>query len=81
VCAQHRRPAGVASSFQVCRYSIEPTFSNRCRNLFPKDDVRAALADEIEEDWPEVALVSLGELLSGAAEGLAGTGASPNRSS
>jgi hypothetical protein len=81
VCANNRRPAGVISSFQVCRYSIEPTFSNRCRNLFPKDILRAALADEVEENWPEVAFVGLAKLLSGGAEWLAGAGACPNRSS
>ena len=81
VCAQYCRPAGVAFRFQVCRYSIEPTFSNRACNLLPKDNVRAALADKVEEHGPQVALVGLAELLACVAEGLAGTGAGPNRSS
>ena len=57
MCAQYSRPAGVAFCLQVCRYSIEPPVPNRACNLFPKDVLRLALADEIEEDWPQVAFV------------------------
>jgi hypothetical protein len=61
VCAQYRRPAGVAFSFQVSLYSIEPPLPNRSFNLLTKDCVRAALADEIEEDGPEMTGVGLCE--------------------
>ena len=61
MCAQYGRPAGVAFCFQVCRYSIEPSVTNRACNLLAKDMLRAALADEIEEHGPEVAFVGLGE--------------------
>jgi hypothetical protein len=57
VCAQYDRPAGVTFSFQVCRYSIEPSVAHRAFNLLAKDDVRAALADEAEELGPQVPLV------------------------
>ncbi len=77
MCAQYGRPAGVAFCFQVCRYSIEPTVPNRACNLLPKDMLRAALADEIEEGGPQVALVFLGESFPGAAERLARTRARP----
>jgi hypothetical protein len=79
VCAQYGRPAGVTFSFQVCRYSIEPTVPNRACNLLPKDIFRAALADEIEEHGPEVALVGLGEPFAGCAERLAWAASCPRR--
>lgn len=78
MCAQYRRPAGVAFSLQVCRYSIEPPVPNRACNLLPKDMLRAALADEVEEDGPEVALVGLSESFSGCAEWLARTASGPH---
>ena len=61
MCAQYGRPAGVAFRFQVCRYSIKPAVTNRACNLLPIDLLRAALADEIEEDGPKVAFVGLSE--------------------
>jgi hypothetical protein len=53
---------------------------NRCFNLLTKDDSRAALADEIEPDRPEVPIVSGAFLSAGGAEGLAWTGSSPDGS-
>ena len=79
MCAQYGRPAGVAFCFQVCRYSIEPSVPNRACNLLPKDMLRAALADEVKEDRPEVPFVFLGKSLSGTAERLARATACPNR--
>ena len=81
VCAQYRRPAGVTNRFQVCEYSVELSEPNRSRNLFAKDCVRATLADEPKPRRPKMSLVSAAALLSGGGEGLAGTGAGPNRSS
>ena len=80
MCAQYGRPAGVAFCLQVCRYSIEPAVANRACNLFPKDMLRAALADEVKEDGPEVAFVLLRESFACIAEWLAGARACPNRS-
>jgi hypothetical protein len=71
VCAKYRRPAGVTFTFQVCTYSIEPTMPNRACNLFSNNRCRSALADEIEESWPEVPLVVDSALFSGAGEWLA----------
>jgi hypothetical protein len=78
VCAQYGRPAGVAFRLQVCRYSIKPPFANCCCNLLPKDSLRAALADEIEEHGPEVAFVCLSESSACGAEGLAWARACPD---
>jgi hypothetical protein len=46
------RPAGVARSFHVSLYKVEPSKSVFARNLLAKDDWRAALADEVVERWP-----------------------------
>ena len=73
VCAQYDMPAGVAFSFQVALYSVEPTVANRCFNLLTKDDWRAADLDKVKEDGPEVALVCEAEFLSGGGECLTGT--------
>jgi hypothetical protein len=78
VCANNRRPAGVTNSFQVCEYSIEPTMLNRCRNLFPKDCVRATLFDEPEHIGPEMAGVFLRLAFARGTVGLAGAGAGPD---
>jgi hypothetical protein len=71
VCAQYRLPNGVAFTFQVCLYSIEPLEANCLVNLFAKNRVRSSLPDEIEEGGPEVSLVGLSELPSCAGERLA----------
>jgi hypothetical protein len=46
------RRDGVARSFQVSLYKVEPLKPGAAFNLFAKDDWRAALADEMEERWP-----------------------------
>jgi hypothetical protein len=76
--AQICRPNGVARCFHVRLYSVEPSEAVLARNLFSKDDWRAALADEPMELGPEVALVGKSCSLSGGAEWLAGTGAGPD---
>jgi len=76
--AQIRRPAGVTQCLQVSRYAVEPRPSIRTRNLLAKDDWRAALADELVPCRPEGALVCDPAPPSRDAEGLAGTGSSPN---
>lgn len=76
--AEIERRAGVALSFQVSLYSVPPAEAVRARNLLSKDDRRAALADEVEADGPEVALVVFASALAGGREGLAGEGRGPD---
>lgn len=78
--AQIRGPDGIAQSFQVCTYSGEPFASKFARNLFAKRDCSFAEGDKIPEDGPEMARVGFARLPARATEGLAGTGAGPNRS-
>lgn len=52
---------------------------NRACNLLPKDMLRAALADEVEEDRPEVAFVGLGKSFARTAERLTGAASCPHR--
>jgi hypothetical protein len=73
-------PKAVTFSFHVRLNKIEPAVSNRCFNLFPKDNVRAALADEIEPDGPEMALVGGSFLIACGAKRLAWATTCPNRS-
>jgi hypothetical protein len=72
---QTTRPDGVVFRFQVIAKTIEPSMSNRCFNLFTKDDARAALFDELEPDRPKVARIGAAKLGAGARERL--TGATP----
>lgn len=78
--SQYTRPDGVAFSFQVCAYSIEPTEPDSSRHLLPKYDVRAALADEPEHLGPEVAGVRVALAFACRRIGLAGAGSGENRS-
>lgn len=75
---EYDRPAGVAFTLQVCRNSVEPRDAIRARNLLPKKDVRAALAEEMEEGWPEVPLVSSPSAAACRGERLAGTARGPD---
>jgi hypothetical protein len=59
MCAEYKRPDGVAFTLQVCTNSIEPAVPNSSRHLLAKRDDRAALADEPEHCRPEVAVVAL----------------------
>jgi len=76
---QISRPCGVARSFQVSEYSVEPVEAVLARNLLSKDDWRAALCDEPMEVRPEVPLVVEPLALARRAERLAGAGAGPDR--
>jgi len=76
--AEIDRPDGVARTFQVSVYSVEPSEAVARRNLLSKDDWRAALADETEPGRPEVALVSEPCTLARAAERLAGAASGPD---
>ena len=78
MCAEYNRPNGVAFSLQVCRYKVEPAVPNYAFNLFPKADDRLALADEIEPDGPQVAVVCCSCSFSSSAERLAWATACPN---
>lgn len=76
--AEINRPAGVARSFQVSVYKVEPTEAVLARNLLAKDDWRAALANEVEEGRPEVPLVSKPCAFACRAERLARATAGPD---
>jgi hypothetical protein len=56
--AQIRRPDGVTLTFQVSRNNVEPSESVAGRNLLPKANVRATLADEPEPCGPEMTLIA-----------------------
>ena len=71
------RPAGVARSFQVRRYKVEPCKSVTACNLLAKDCDRPALADKMEERGPQMPLVSSPFSFACRAERLAGTGTCP----
>jgi len=73
------RPDGVARSFQVSVYKVEPTEAVLACNLLAKDDVRAALRDEAEEVGPEMSLVVEAASLAGGAERLTWARTGPNR--
>jgi hypothetical protein len=82
--AQIGGPSGVARSFQVSAYKVEPSEAVLACNLLAKDDWRAALFDEVVEGWPEVPLVSkpsafacIGERLTRAATCPHSSGVSP----
>jgi hypothetical protein len=69
---QYRRPEGVTNSFHVSLYKVEPSPAVLARNLFAKNDWRAALADEVEPCGPEVAGVGEAEPFARDRERLAG---------
>ncbi len=73
-------PEGVAQTFQVSVYKVEPRFCILACNLLSKDRWRAALLDEPVEVRPQVPLVSKPRSFACLAERLARTGTSPNRS-
>lgn len=72
------RPEGVVDSFHVSLNKVEPAKADRRFNLLTKEDCRAALADETEQDGPEVALVLESFALPCGAESLAGRRSSPD---
>jgi hypothetical protein len=73
-------PEGVTQGFHVSVYKVDPSIDSRARNLFSKDDWRAADFDEMIEGRPEVPLVSKRSSFACRAERLARTGTGPNRS-
>jgi hypothetical protein len=80
VCSEYGVPAGVALAFHVCVNKVEPTVANCCRNLLSKDNLRAALSDEVEPRRPEMPLVCKPSALTCRAERLARAATSPNGS-
>jgi hypothetical protein len=78
--AEIRSPDGVTRSFQVSVNKVEPSERRFARNLFSKDDRRAALLDEVEPRGPKVPLVSFPSLCACLAERLTRAGAGPDRS-
>jgi len=77
-CAGIKCFDGVARSFQVNAYNVEPSESVRARYLFTKDERRAARLDESEPDGPEVSLVVEASSSSCLGEGLARARAGPH---
>lgn len=55
--AEIDRCCGVALSFQVSLYNVEPSEAILARNLFTKQERRAALRDETEKFGPEVSVI------------------------
>jgi hypothetical protein len=76
--AEIRRPEGVARSFQVSVYKVEPSESVLARNLLTHDDARVALFDEVMERRPKVPLVSKPHSFACRAERLTGARSCPN---
>jgi hypothetical protein len=76
--AQINRPDGVVRCLQISRNTIEPSKSIRARNLFTKDDCRAALADEAEPRRPKVARIIGAIALPRSRERLTGTASCPD---
>jgi hypothetical protein len=73
---QYCRPDGVTLAFHVSKHSVEPKF--RARNLLSKDNCRAALADEIEPDRPEVSGIAEPAALARDAERLTWAASGPD---
>ena len=73
-----RRPDGVARSFHVSLYKVEPTKSVFARNLLAKDDCRSALLNKPMEGGPKVPLVSKPSAFACRAERLARAGTGPD---
>jgi len=72
------RPNGVARCFHVSANKVEPTEAVLARNLFSKDNWRAALLDKSVELWPKVAFIGEPSSFSCGAKRLAGAGAGPD---
>jgi len=77
---KYNRPAGVALFFQVSLYKVEPAVLDSRINLFAKNRVRSALADEIEERRPEVSGIVEPFAFTGNAEGLTWAASGPHGS-
>jgi hypothetical protein len=78
--AEIDRPCGVARSFQISEYKVEPLKAVLACNLLANDNIRLALGDELEEERPEVSVVGEAALLPRRRERLAGTGTGPDGS-
>jgi hypothetical protein len=72
------RRKGVVRCFHVSVHMVEPVECKRARSLLTNDCARAALADEIAPDGPEVTFVGEAVAFSGLAEGLAGATSGPD---
>jgi hypothetical protein len=76
--AEISSPEGVIRSFQVSRYKVEPAEAVSRRNLLPKDDWRATLADEPVPERPNVPDVVKPSSAARRAERLARAGSGPD---
>jgi hypothetical protein len=75
---ERNTPEGVAHSFQVSVYKVEPRADSRARNLLSKHRCRSALADEMEPGRPEMPLIVKPSSFTCRAERLARATASPD---
>jgi len=75
---ERNRPKGVTQGFQVSLYKVDPRLCVLARNLFSKDDCRAALLDEPVEVGPKVPLVIKPSSFACRAERLARTRSCPD---
>lgn len=71
--AQIGSPDGISCALQVSAYSGEPLAAILARNLFSKDDCRAALGDKRVKSGPEVSFVGMALALSRARKRLTWT--------
>ncbi len=79
-CRKRDTPEGVVHSFHVSVYKVEPRACSRSCNLLSKHCCRPALADEVEESWPEVPLIVKPSSFTCRAERLARARTSPHGS-
>jgi hypothetical protein len=78
--AQIDRPCGVARSFQISAYTVEPGETCSACHLLANDDRRPDGCDQAVHLGPEVPFIFGPCSLAGVAEGLARAGASPEGS-
>jgi hypothetical protein len=78
--AQIGGPEGISNAFQISTYSGEPLTSKIARNLFSKDNWRAALGDKVVKSGPEVSFVGMAFALSRARKRLTRAAAGPDGS-
>jgi hypothetical protein len=76
--AQIGGPNGISHRFQVSAYNGEPLPSSLARNLFSKDNWRAALGDKSVEFWPQVPFIFDAFSFARDAERLTWAASSPN---
>jgi hypothetical protein len=75
--AEIDRPCGVALTFQISAYTVEPGETCPACHLLANDDRRPEGCDQAVHLGPEVPFICGSSLLASSAEGLAWAGSSP----